>query len=105
MANVRDEFEAALRAERVAARSKVAGHDGDEFYELMNDHWNHVKYDEKTGKGEARAGQLGMIRWHTSGSDAAVVVTIDQFPRIKASADQAAKALEELAKVLDRYGI
>lgn len=103
MANVRDEFEAALRAQRVAAHRRLASDDGQEFYELMKDEWSSVDYNPTTGKGQARAGTLGVIRWSSSGNDPAVVVTIDKFPRIKASADIAAKALDEIRAIVNKY--
>lgn len=75
------------------------------FYELMKEEWQYVRYDEKRESGEVRAGLLGKVEFHESGSDPAVVVWMKDPIRIKASAEDAAKAMEKIAAILNDIGV
>jgi hypothetical protein len=92
----------APRARKAASTAYVT--DSQKLTRIFKKHWIHSKYDTGDGHGEARVGSLGLVTWHDSGSDPGVVVTIPQI-RIKASAEDAAAAIEAIRKIVANTGV
>jgi len=87
------------RQEKTAAAEPKG--DGQKFFELLDKEFNDVSYDPKTGRGSAKAGALGRIEFHESGSDPAVIVTIIP-PSFKTDADDAWKVIQSLRKIFQK---
>jgi phage gpG-like protein len=90
---------------RLAGAEQGYEGEGEEFYQLMKDDWVGAKYNKKSGHGSVRAGVLGEVQWHESGSDPAVVVTVTTPIYIKARPKDAADALEKISEVLRNTGV
>lgn len=95
----------ALREFKAALKQAEHKGEGQKFFELMKEEWSHVKYDENKKRGEVSTGLLGNVEFQESGNDPAVVATVKGPIRIKASAEDVAKALAEIADILKKTGV
>jgi hypothetical protein len=90
---------------RIDAQNAEAGHigDGQEFANMMKREWAHVAYNAKTCEGTVKTGH-GTVRFHESGSDPAVVVTLPAVT-VKARPEQVAEAMAKIAEILNNCSL
>jgi hypothetical protein len=87
---------ASIQAAYVTMSEKLA--------KILKRHWQYVEHDAATGLGRAQVGGLGLVTWHESGSDPAVIVRIPEI-RIKASSEDAARAIAAIQKIVANTGV
>jgi len=77
--------------------------DGESFAKELAEDWAYVKFDPERGEGEARIGNLGLVKFHESGNDPAVIVQIPAI-RLKAPSKTMLKSLNALSRLVGNTG-
>jgi hypothetical protein len=74
--------------------------DAEELYLRLEKVWRDIDFDPKSGKGRARVGNIGIVEFHESGSDPAVVVSLPAL-RFKTRGDDAMRIISAISKIMD----